>query len=71
MIIRVHLTESVGSRPPGAYLVDDIECRVLHASGAVGRIEPVVPQVDYDDEDVYAQTAALADELGLTPDQEP
>ena len=71
MIIRVHLTESVGPRQPGPYLVDDIECRVLHASGAVGRIEAVVPQVDYEDADVLAQTDALGDELGLNTKQEP
>jgi hypothetical protein len=70
MIIRVYLTESVATRHPGPYLVDDIECRVLHASGAVGRIEPMIPQVDYEDADVVEQTAALADELGLTA-QEP
>ena len=71
MIIRVHLTESVGPRPAGTYLVDDIECRVLHASGACSHIDVVVPQIGYEDDDVLAQTDVLADELNLNADQEP
>lgn len=65
MLVRILLLASTGSRQPGHYIVDDIEARALHVQGAElhPAIEPVVPQVDVDDDDAREGAAALAADL--------
>lgn len=73
MLVRVILAFSVGPRPAGAYIVDDIEVRELadvvvvdhvgEGQRALLNVEAVVPQVGLDDDIVLELTHQLALEL--------
>ena len=75
MLVRVTLALAVGPRQAGIYLVDDDEARALAAvvhtdddgnrQPALVAISPVVPQADYDDDDIYEAVHDL--ELSLIP----